>query len=157
MTTDINGVPWDVRIHSVKKEITPDGGWKLRRGVSPILVTKVVSELRAAMATTAIEIPPVPTEPPFVPSAMPSVPLSSSIPIPPSVKELGGAAATASPSDHVPFPKLVNAIIRATSEGCLTFPMVTEACTRLGVSGLTQINSRPELISALIVELGLTI
>ncbi len=44
---DSEGLPWDKRIHSSgRTKIVKDGTWKLIRGVDPVLVAQVKTELR---------------------------------------------------------------------------------------------------------------
>jgi len=56
---DINGLPWDERIHSSTKTKNADGSWRGRKGVPPPTITKVKAELLAKYgtpsATTAAE------------------------------------------------------------------------------------------------------
>lgn len=68
---DVDGTPWDARIHTLKKSIDKNGRWKLARGVDPILVRKVLAEIEEKSVTTEIipEVPatiqePVKVEPP---------------------------------------------------------------------------------------------
>lgn len=44
-SVDGDGFPWDERIHSSSKGITEKGVWRLRKGVSPAVVTQVKAEL----------------------------------------------------------------------------------------------------------------
>lgn len=47
---DSEGLPWDARIHTVKKTKNKTGDWKLMRGSDKDLVAKVKAELKAAMS-----------------------------------------------------------------------------------------------------------
>lgn len=59
---DVDGLPWDHRIHSSSKAKLKDGTWRQRRGVDPDVYEKVVTELRATMAAgTAVDTPAEPT------------------------------------------------------------------------------------------------
>lgn len=51
---DINGLPWDERIHSSNRKKNKDGSWQKRRGVDEEVVKEVAGEL---MAETAPEMP----------------------------------------------------------------------------------------------------
>lgn len=42
---DINGLPWDDRIHSSSKNKNADGSWRGRKGVAPPIIAKVKAEL----------------------------------------------------------------------------------------------------------------
>lgn len=49
---DKDGLPWDERIHAGTKRKNDDGRWTKKRGLNdPALVTRVVAQLRAQMAT----------------------------------------------------------------------------------------------------------
>ena len=65
---DINGLPWDERIHSGNRKKNKDGSWQKRRGVDEEVVKEVASEL---MAETAPEMP-VTSETPAMPVAEPT-------------------------------------------------------------------------------------
>lgn len=47
---DVNGLPWDKRIHSGKPTKNADGSWKKRRGVDDETFEKVVAELKGEVA-----------------------------------------------------------------------------------------------------------
>jgi len=49
---DVNGLPWDKRIHSGKPTKNADGSWKKRRGVDDATFEKVVAELKGEVAET---------------------------------------------------------------------------------------------------------
>ena len=49
---DVNGLPWDKRIHSGKPTKNADGSWKKRRGVDDETFEKVVAELKGEVAET---------------------------------------------------------------------------------------------------------
>lgn len=51
--TDINGLPWDERIHAGTKALNADGSWRNKRGVDPKLLAKVTKELQATMSAPA--------------------------------------------------------------------------------------------------------
>lgn len=55
---DVNGLPWDARIHSSSKNKNQDGTWRYTRGGDPEVRSQVEAELRARMAdgtTTPVE------------------------------------------------------------------------------------------------------
>ena len=67
---DINGIPWDVRIHASTKTKTVDGAWKNKRGVDRDLVLQVTNELKGVMtAQTPAPSPEPVTEATPAPSA----------------------------------------------------------------------------------------
>lgn len=54
---DVDGIPWDERIHSTNKTKTDDGRWRRKRGIDNDEYKRVVAELKLAQAG------PVPTGP----------------------------------------------------------------------------------------------
>lgn len=74
-TVDSAGTPWDTRIHSSSKALLKaDGTWKLKKGVDKELVTQVMGNAQAPVATaqTATPTPPSAT-PPNVTTPLPPV------------------------------------------------------------------------------------
>jgi hypothetical protein len=82
--TDVNGLPWDERIHAKTKGTTGDGAWRRRRGVDDATVQTVEAELRARAPAP---IASAPTAPAMVP------PMPQPIPMPPPVPFSPPAAA----------------------------------------------------------------
>ena len=171
---DAAGMPWDGRIHSDTKNKIGDGYWRTRRGADPAVVAAVTAELKAAMAAPGVmlqqsKIPTfagnlttthvVPTPPPFVASAVPSVPPVPTTP----VVESAGAAPIVSPSEVlVPpvaiaittFPQLMMAITKGISKGTFTQPDVVKAIEGVGLASIPMLASRPDLIPAVATALG---
>ena len=52
---DVNGLPWDARIHSATKNKNADNSWRNKRGVDKDLLAKVESELK--VSTPKVEVP----------------------------------------------------------------------------------------------------
>lgn len=72
---DIDGLPWDVRIHAGTKTKTAPGAWKKKKGADKAMVEQVIAELKATMAAptpeTVTTAPPPPvTEVPAPPAAV---------------------------------------------------------------------------------------
>lgn len=71
---DVNGLPWDARIHSSSKNKNGDGSWRNRKGVDKATLAKVEAELKATVAApatiaaTATNLPPPPV------AAVPAIP-----------------------------------------------------------------------------------
>lgn len=77
---DIEGLPWDARIHSSTKNKNEDGTWRIKRGTDKSLVTRIKNQLRATAAATA---PAVATAaPPAPPAALPTPPIAGLPPLP---------------------------------------------------------------------------
>lgn len=70
---DVNGLPWDERIHSSSRAVNADGSWRAKRGVDPGLVAAVEDELRAVAVHEAVSAP--------IP---PAPPAAASLPVPPA-------------------------------------------------------------------------
>jgi hypothetical protein len=56
---DVEGLPWDARIHSESKSKNADGKWRQRKGVGPAVVTKIKAELLAGSSGGAVPTSPV--------------------------------------------------------------------------------------------------
>lgn len=55
---DVNGLPWDARIHAGTKRKNADGSWTARRGVDDATVASVTAELRGVpVAATPAPVP----------------------------------------------------------------------------------------------------
>lgn len=119
---DNDGLPWDARIHSSKKTKTPDGKWRLMRGVNPETVQVVKNELRATM-----NLPPAPVKTAGVAVAVP--------PPPPT----GNVAAAL-------FAALVNKVTAALGAHKLTQVQLVQVCQSVGLANLPAAASRPDLI-----------
>lgn len=68
-THDIDGVPWDERIHSVNRTMTDEGRWRRKRGISDDYYKQVVAEITAQGDGGPQEPPPAaqPQDPPIGP------------------------------------------------------------------------------------------
>ena len=69
---DIDGIPWDARIHATTKSKTKDGRWKKMRGSDPVLVEAVRAELLAATTTPDPAVPATVPAPPADVSTTPT-------------------------------------------------------------------------------------
>lgn len=117
--TDKTGRPWDERIDSSNHKKTADDLWMRRRNVPQETYDAVVAEL---MGADAQPTPPPPPPPPAPPAPAPAAPASSGEPI--------------------TFIGLVNKITSAR----LNQAIVTAACIDAGLSGLSQLASKPDAI-----------
>jgi hypothetical protein len=54
---DVNGTPWDARIHSTTKSKTKDGAWRKMRGVSDEQYNAVIAEIGQAKPAPVVEQP----------------------------------------------------------------------------------------------------
>ena len=58
ITADVDGLPWDARIHSSNHKINSDGRWQRRRGVSDVEFNAIKNELLGVQEPVA-EVAPV--------------------------------------------------------------------------------------------------
>lgn len=132
---DIDGTPWDERIHSGGKSKMANGQWTKRRGVTPALYDMVMSELTVAAAT------------PFVPPPAPPAPVTP--PAPPATVE------------EPPFVALQKKV-QAWIASAVDVPQRSERAQALGkalkdygVVSLPALANQPELIPAIEMALAL--
>ncbi len=79
---DVEGLPWDARIHGKTKTRNQDGSWRKRRGVDDAAVAAVEAELRARLSPpmpVPVEVPVAPPMPVEVPVAV--VPVAPPMPV----------------------------------------------------------------------------
>jgi hypothetical protein len=70
-SVDVQGLPWDERIHARTKALNRDGTWRQKRETPPELVAQVEAELRArAGLPVAAAVPAAPIVPPGVPNSV---------------------------------------------------------------------------------------
>lgn len=125
--TDVDGLPWDERIHAGTKTKKATGQWKAKRNVDPATVKAVTDELRQVMG-----LDDAPTPPPVTPPA--------DAPTPPPVTPPAAAAGDA-PTD---FMSLVQAVGRKQ----LTADQINGALQKLNppLPSFQQLANRPDLI-----------
>jgi hypothetical protein len=171
---DVEGLPWDARIHSSSKaKLAKTGAWKLARGCPPELAVTVLAELKAAMAlprvgtpptaVSTLPIPPAPsqltttdilmTTPPVVPVSPVILPL-------PNVMNMGGVEApfpfdptpaaplpvAAPPGAPTTFPAFLVAITQQQAAKKLTFDEVLAVLKENGLENIQLLTARPDLI-----------
>ena len=182
---DAQGMPWDNRIHSGSRAKVADGSWRQKRNLDPNLLAQVEGELRATMGLPAQEpvsapapapvspagafapaapeqiAPPpppaavVPVPPPFVANAAPSVDPAAITPPPPTPP--AGVATTASPSNPVTFPALMQKITQAFIAKTLDQATIQGACQQVGLPSLPMLASRPDLVGQVATILGIAL
>lgn len=145
---DAKGLPWDGRIHASSRAQNADGTWRQKRGVDPTAVTQVEAELRQTMGIGApVAVPP---PPPFVAPVAPPVPPEITIPDMASA----GAAPTASPSEPMSFPTLMQKITAAFASKTLSQEQIQTAIAGVGLPSLPMLGSRPDLVQQVAIALG---
>lgn len=159
-----------------KKPKNGDGTWRKKRGVDDATVAAVEAELRAALGAPAaaapapaVPVPPVAEAPaaavPPPPPAAAAAPVPASpIPAPaaaapapapaaapptpaPAVTASGPAVATTAPSGPAStFAELMRKITSLQAAGTLTVEGTAEISAALGISGVRDLITRPDLV-----------
>lgn len=126
---DVDGTPYDKRIHAETKTKTAKGVWTRRRNTPDHLFEDVMKELKAGntartiAAAAAIPAPPAGGAVPLPPSTAPA-PTSSGVPAPspapaaPAASSIAPGGELAEPADT--FPKMMVKITKAQAAGRLT-------------------------------------
>ena len=126
---DVNGLPWDGRIHASTKTKTVNGAWKNKRGVDKEVLAQVETELKGVMA--------IPT-----PGAVAEV-----APTPAPVTEIPPAA----PGGITTFPALMTAI----TANSISPEVVLGAVQAVGLQSFPLLAARTDLIPQVAERLGL--
>lgn len=138
---DVQGMPWDHRIHATTKGKNQDGTWRMKRGVDEKLVADVVEQNRRLMAIAPPPIPPAAAAPVPIATQMPLAPVEQQpVPVAPPVP---GAA-----EQTMTFPELMEQIIRLINGAKISVEGANAACLPLGITFLHQLDKRPDLIPA---------
>jgi len=131
---DIQGMPWDLRIHARTKTKMKDGSWKKLRGIGPDVVKRVEAELKTVQN--------IPAPPPSVP--VPAAPVTAAAVIP---------AAIAVPG----FSDLMTLVTKSITEGKLKRDQVVEVLKPFGIASLPLVSTRLDLIPAIMLALEVKI
>lgn len=106
---DTAGVPFDARIHQATRGRKQDGQWKLKKGISPDLVTAVLASLPIVQPASALPLPvpgndvPAPPLPPAINGTTTGAPAAPVALVTPPVPPPPGVAAGV-PSAPAPGP-----------------------------------------------------
>lgn len=166
---DVNGLPWDERIHASSKTRNVDGSWRQRRNLSPVTLETVTAELRAraanpgnaALGDDAAKLAGLGMDPL---SGQP-LPTGGYVPAPPPISA-GGTAANVPPPPVVATPPAPAAPDALTYDGFLAwvtpkmmdgstpFDKVAAALSASGVSSLQELRDNPAAIPAVYAALG---
>ena len=133
---DVNGLPWDNRIHASTKTKLVTGAWKNKRGVDAEVLTKVEAELRGAMSAPETVLQETPTP-------APAAPVVEVPPAPSPEPAATGAIDT--------FPALMTAI----TANNIAPEVVAGAVQAVGLQSLPLLAARTDLIPAVAERLGL--
>jgi len=139
---DVNGLPWDARIHARTKIKMADGAWKKRRGVDLKTVRKVEAELSSSDLHIGYSNPEqvganmeqhqatiAPPAPPIAPVAAPPPP-----PAPPA---------------NAAFANLMQQVTTWVNSKLLTHEAVATAAKLYGLDHIGELHNRPDLVPGL--------
>jgi hypothetical protein len=147
---DSAGLPWDARIHQVKRSKKQDGTWKIKKNCSPVLVMSVVQELSACKPPAAsVSLPPPAAQSTGgvpMPPGIPAAPAAAvSIPAPPASMSAASSAAPG-PVSGPSFRDIVSKFTTATKSGQLKHEDVQTICQQAGAPSLGSLLATPHLI-----------
>jgi hypothetical protein len=125
---DVDGLPWDARIHAGTQTKTVPGQWKLAKGADKALVGRLV----AAYAAAGWVKP------------------TTSAPPPPPAQQTIAPPPPATVTDFASFVKHANTLI---ASGAATWDSVNAVCKSMGLNGFTDLNTQPHMISAVVAGL----
>lgn len=139
---DVEGLPWDKRIHSSGKTFykskaangAPAGAWKIKKGVDPVLVAQIKTELAGGYT------------PPEDAITTQTAPHLDAGPI-----QTGPGETTETCTDIYTWADLVE---KATAAG-ITPQVMAAACQKFNVPGIIELQDQALLIPAVGKELGL--
>lgn len=139
---DINGLPWDARIHTRTRSKTIDGIWKLQRGINLNTVDTVMKEIKQVMALPPGKpVPVAPIAPPPTPTA-PIAPQWGTAPVPITPVAIDPVNDEC-PADYNTF---IGRISKHIAKGLIGHHQVKAICEQYGVPSLPLVASRPDLI-----------
>lgn len=122
---DVNGMPWDHRIHATTKTKNADQTWRMKRGVDEKLVADVQEQNKRLMAIAPPAIPAAPVAAPPVPG-VPPVPATA--------------------ESTMTFAELMEQVIKLIHGGKVSIEAANAACMPIGITALHQLDKRPDLI-----------
>lgn len=173
---DIDGYPWDHRIHSRARTKIKDGTWKIARNVSPELVEQVRDEYDTAMAAdpqmmkfanssdepgdlvrgAPMEVKFV--EPAFIsggtglvppPPASPAAPYASEVPFhTPQTLNIPSVPVASPGNEILSFNEVVKEASKSVTAGHITQADLTALAQKFGLPNLPSLNQRPDLVPA---------
>lgn len=138
---DVNGLPWDERIHSGAKSKTDSGAWRARKGVNDATFIKgVEAELHARAGNVLpVAAPSAIPLPPALPATGAAV---ASLPSP------GGAVGLAPPvtADPVTFEELMLRLTPNIISGAIPPTAANDACVAHGLTNVVALKDVPQHI-----------
>lgn len=165
---DVEGLPWDARIHSTPAKKNTDGKWRAKRNLDDAVRESVVAQLRQVMAAPA---PAAATAEPMFEESAPGVPLPNTTPETADAAT-AFAAPVATPAASVPpapvaetpapvppappapaagvtdFASLMRKVTALQGAGKLTVADTQAIAVSLGLTGLRDLMTRGDLIAS---------
>ena len=138
---DVNGLPWDGRIHSSPRKQNADGSWRAKRGVDDALVASVTAELRQNAAAPVV---PVTVTAVSGPGPMAVGDVVTGVPVPPPPPPAPAAAPALSGPQL--FARYMERVTAAQTSGLVTTADVASIATGLGLVGTAGLLQRPDLV-----------
>lgn len=139
---DLEGFPWDSRIHTKAKSKLAGGAWKLTPGVDKALVAQVRAEYLANSQATAGANPP-PPEATFN-GAMAA--LAGQTPPPPAETVAAAVTTPAATTNPVAlFQDTMKLYAAATTSKLITADWAAEWCKQAGLTGLPGLMANPSI------------
>lgn len=161
---DVNGLPWDERIHASSKTRNADGSWRQRRNLSPVTLETVTAELRARAANpgnaalgddaaklAGLGMDPMSGQPLPSPAAVQHAAqvFAGTVPPPP----VAAPPAPAAP-DALTYDGFLSWVTPKMMDGSTPFDKVAAALSASGVSSLQELRDNPAAIPAVYQALG---
>jgi hypothetical protein len=151
---DAENLPWDERIHSSNGQKNKDGTWRGRRGVSPIVLEQVRTELFARIAgQPSVSVPPAPPAAVVVPPAPPAPPVTVVAPPPPPAVAVPPAPPSVT-TGPVAFTDVIQAITSTmtTKPGVTSEQVMAAISAATGVKELAQLNGKDSQVLAAAID-----
>lgn len=141
---DVNGLPWDQRIHSSQRTFNADGTWRMKRGIEKALVTSVEAELRQLMSIPSPLAQTVPTTSPVSTVAQTPPP-----PPPPSNEPviLPPADAATLAANQKAYLDLMTKVSSALSQGRINQDQLKKLCDGVGLPNFMSLGVRLDLVA----------
>ena len=130
---DLDGLPWDGRIHASSRAKLANGKWRTKRGVTDAQVATIQAELRQTWNSK--------------PAAAPVLETATVTPVsPPPV-----------PTGVDPFLTLMKGVTAGYANGSISAERIQDILAPLGIPSLPMLTQRPDLIPAVATAFGIAI
>jgi hypothetical protein len=130
---DLDGLPWDGRIHASSRAKLANGKWRPKRGVTDAQVATIQAELRQTWNSNPAAAPVLET------ATVTQV-------IPPPV-----------PTGVDPFLTLMKGVTAGYANGSISAERIQDILAPLGIPSLPMLTQRPDLIPAVATAFGIAI